>query len=653
MARFDRSNSILQLTTSPLGQDVLVPTAISGHEAISQPFSYRVQMISDQGGIDPDQMLHMPGCLVLRRDQEPARYFHGIFQEFAASGQARPDIFAYTAVLVPKVWFLSQTIDCRVFQEKSVKDILEQMFQDAGVTDVDFRLYAQPHQRAYTVQFNETDLQFATRLMEETGLFYFFEHDADRHTLVITDNNDAFHDIPDASLRFDANIVAEDVLNAWNRPRGTTHGKVTLKDYDPTQPGKLLQKDHEGDMKVGGAANRDVFLWPAATHAPQVVSNRSELMVQAAQAAVSVVSGAGSFRPLTSGAGFTLEQDPLTGEQGTRYIVRWMSFEAVDESWSTDGAPAHYANSFDCFPASVTWRQPFSVDRPDMGGIHSAIVLGPEGEEIYTDKYARVKIKFFWDYRGEATADKSVWARVMQPWAGPGWGWQFIPRVGTEVAVAFIDGDADRPIVLGGLYNGDQMPIYPPESEKTKSGLRTRSTLKGGSSEFNELTFEDKKGEELVFVQAQKDMSTKVKHDDRLEVGHDQSISIGNNRTEKVGNDEKIDIGNDRTETVGNDEKVTISNNRTVQIQQGDDKLTIQQGDLSIEVSMGKATVTAMQSIELIVGSSKVRIDQTGVSISGTLIDISGDASVSVGAPMVSVSGDATVSIDGGMVEIN
>jgi len=464
--------------------------------------------------------------------------------------------------------------------------------------------------------------------MEESGYFYFFEHEAGQHTLVVANSNDAFHPIPGASLRFNSNISAEDVLTGWHRPRGTTHGKVTLKDYDPDHPGKLLQATQTGKQKAGGAATRDVFVWPAATHHTQVVSDRGKLMVEAADASVSVVSGSGAFRPLAVGGKYTLEQDPLSDEQGVTFVVRWMSFEAVDESWSTDGAPAFYANSFECFPDTLPWRQPFSVPRPDMGSIHAAIVLGPAGEEIYTDDHGRVKIQFFWDYRKEATADKAVWARVVQPWAGSQWGWQFIPRVGTEVAVAFIDADPDRPVVLGGLYNGDQKPIFS-AAEKTKSGLRTRSTLKGGTSDYNELSFEDKKDAEMLHLQAQKDMSTKVKHDQTLNVAHDRTVAVGNA------------------------ESITIGNGRTAEISAKDDKLTVKQGDLSIEVSMGKATITAMQSIELKVGSSKIRIDQNGVSITGLVINVSGDATVSIDAPMTSISGDATMTIKGGLVEIN
>jgi type VI secretion system secreted protein VgrG len=627
MPTYDRSRSILQMT-SPLAADVLIPTAISGYEAISQPFSYRVQIVSTQSDISSDQVLHLPGCVILRRDDDPARYFHGIFQEFAAAGQARDGMYAYHAVLVPKFWFLSQTIDCRIFQKKTAVQILQQMLQDAGVTATDFRVYNNPPTREYTVQFNETDLQFATRLMEETGLYYFFEHSADQHTFVVADSNNAFQPIPDGTLRFNANIRGEDVLTAWHSPRATIHGQVTLKDYDPTQPSKMLEATDDGAQDIPGAKSRDVFLWPAATFDHGIVAGRSKFMMDAAMASDAVVSGAGAFRPLTAGATFTLEADADAGIQGASYAVRWMSFEAVDESWSTDGAPAFYANSFESFDTSTQWRQPFSVPKPDMGGVHSGIVLGPQGEEIYTDEYGRVKVQFFWDHWNEATADLSIWARVVQPWAGNGWGTQFIPRVGTEVAVAFMNGDADHPVVLGGLYNGQQMPIYP-VAEKTKSGLRTRSSLQGGTSEFNELTFDDKKGQELVFTQAQKDMSTKVKND--------QTLSVGNNRSV----------------TIGNAETITVGEGRTTQISDKDDSLTVQQGNLTIEVSMGKATVTAMQSIELTVGSNSIRIDQTGITIKGILISVSGDASVSVDAPMTSVSGDATMTITGGLVEIN
>ena len=611
MSGYDRSHSILQMT-SPLGDDVLIPVGIAGNEAVSQAFSYHVRIVSERGDIDATQLLSHPGCVILRRDEEVARYFHGIFQEFAADGMPRPGMYAYHAVLVPKVWFLGQTSDCRVFQKKTVVEILQQMFRDAGVDKVEFRVYGERRQREYTVQFNETDLQFGTRLMEEEGYFFFFEHSADAHTMVIADANSAFRDIPHARLRFDAQTAAaEDVLTRWNRPHGTAHGKHMLKDYDPSAPGKRLEDSTDSTLRHGGVPARDVFHWPAATHEPAVVRQRTRLLMEAAEAAVHVSDSGSTFRGLYAGGRFQLGQTEGSGDDEP-HVIRGLSFEATDESWTTEGAPASYSNSFDCFPNSVKWRQPMAVPRPDMGGVHSAIVLGPEGEEIYTDDLARVKVRFFWDYRKEATADKSCWARVLMPWAGNGWGTQFIPRVGTEVLVAFMDGDADRPVVLGGLYNGQDKPIYA-ESEKTKTGWRSRSSLKGGSNDFNELTFDDKTGDELVYMHAEKDHTVKVE----------------------------------------NDQKITVHANRTTIIETGDDKLTVQQGDLTIDVTMGKITITALQSIDLKVGQSTIHMDQASIKISAMTVTVEGSLLIDEKAPMINVKGSAMTVIEGGIVKIN
>ena len=265
--------------------------------------------------------------------------------------------------------------------------------------------------------------------------------------------------------------------------------------------------------------------------------------------------------------------------------------------------------------------QPIETPRPKMAGVHAAIVLGPEGEEIYTDDLGRVKVRFFWDWRKEADAAQSVWARVVQPWAGKQWGGQFIPRVGTEVAVAFVDNDPDRPIVLGGLYNAEQRPIYTP-GEKTKSGFRSRSSLGGSPDQFNEFTFDDQTGQERVYLKAQRDLQTQVLHDASHNVVHD--------RTRQVGHDEAVTIGGRQT--------ITITGDRNVEITSGNDSLRLDQGNITVEASAGCISIQAMQSIELRVGDSTIRIDPSGITIS---------------ARNVSISGQSETKIDGGMVLIN
>jgi len=282
------------------------------------------------------------------------------------------------------------------------------------------------------------------------------------------------------------------------------------------------------------------------------------------------------------------------------------------------------------------------------------VVLGPSGEEIYTDDLARVKVRFFWDHRSEATDALDVWARVIMPWAGNGWGAQFIPRVGTEVAVAFVDGDPDRPIVVGGLYNSNMSPIYS-SSDKTKSGFRTRSSLKGGTSDFNEYTFDDKKGSELIYEQAQKDLKTYVKND--------QTLTIDNCRMVTVKKDETVDIQNNQKITVKQDHSLTVTQgNRTIEVQQGNNSLTVDMGNHATDVKMGNVSLKAdlgqisneaMQSIEMKVGENSITIDQTGVTIKGLMVKIQGQVQTQIQGTMTQVSGDAMLQLQGGITMIN
>jgi type VI secretion system secreted protein VgrG len=301
-------------------------------------------------------------------------------------------------------------------------------------------------------------------------------------------------------------------------------------------------------------------------------------------------------------------------------VVREITHFAEDDSGSRRGGGASsYSNSFAAFANTVPWRQPMATARPRMEGLHTAIVLGPSGEEIHTDDQGRIKIRFFWDWREDATADSSDWARVVQPWAGNQWGGQFIPRVGTEVAVAFMDADPDRPIVVGGFYNGNDKPIFP-VAEKTKLGFRSRSVTKGGKEDFNEFSFDDKKGSEVVFLHAQKDMKTEVENDQTLTVDHDRTV--------------------------------TIKNNETVTIKEGDQSTEVKLGDISVKVDVGSITMEAMQSITLKVGQSSVKIDQMGITISGMMIKIEGQVMTTVQGTMTTVKGDAMLTLSGGITMI-
>ena len=550
MSGWERARALLTVN-SDLGEGVLMATALHVQEDISQPFDIRVSLVSERPDIDPDQVLHHGMTVALQHDGEPVRHFHGIVQSFATDGKVDGrDLTLYQARLVPRLWFLSQTSDCRIFQNKSVTDIVRAVTQDSSLPAPVFRLQNPHKPREYITQYNETDLEFVTRLLQEEGAYYFFEHKDGDHDFVVADHNGAFRALPGPAFRFDSAVDDDEVLTGWRSTRGTTHGKMRLIDYDPTAPKKRLDAQQQTILGTGGAGARDVFHWPALSHDPNRVRSLARFRLEADEAAVSLRRGEGRNRALVSGCSFTLAEDPLDGAKGKKLAVRSVSHNAWDQTFLTSDGGTGYTNHFTAFPLTIPWRESFSVQRPPMLGVHAAVVIGPKGTEIHTDDLGRVKVMFFWDHRKEAHPDQAVWARVVYPWAGNGWGWQSTPRVGTEVAVAFMDGDPDRPVVLGGMYNGDDKPIYT-EGEKTKSGIRTRSSLSGSSSNFNELTFDDKKGSELIYTQAEKDMRTLVKHDQFLTVNHCRVKHI------KV------------------DETVTIGKNRDVTVEKGDDSLTV------------------------------------------------------------------------------
>lgn len=613
MATNDKK-SLLSITSS--AESPLTAVRMAAHEMISEPFRFEIEVVA-AGTVNPTTMLNKPACVAVNHGGKTTRYFHGIVAEFGLLEQSGTVDKLYRMILVPQLAQAGIRSDCRMFFNKTAEDILKTIFNDAGVTKVAFRLYSQPSQRKATAQFNETSLHFATRLMEEEGWYYFFEHDSDSHTLVVTNDNNGFYTIPGTTLRLGVGTTA-DMLTEFRKPEAFAPGKVTLKDYDFEVPSKNLKVEQNTVLKHGGTGNRPVFHWPALTRDTGLAKNRARWRMEAAEAAVSLISAGGDNASLIAGGKFKLRNE--AGAE-TPHVVRQITHFAEDESERAGVAKAAtYSNSFTAFPNSVPWRQPMATARPRMEGLHTAKVLAPSGEEIHTDDQGRIKIRFFWDWREDATADNSEWVRVVQPWAGNQWGGQFIPRVDTEVAVAFMDADPDRPIVIGGFYNGTDKPIFP-VAEKTKLGFRSRSVTKGGTDAFNELTFDDKKGSELLFLHAQKDMTTEVE------------------------NDQKLTVENDRTVTIN-------KGNETVTLKQGNQTTELKLGDISVKCDVGSITMEAMQSITLKVGQSSVKIDQMGVTVSGMMIKIEGQVQTEVKGLMTQVSGSAMLQLSGGIIMI-
>jgi type VI secretion system secreted protein VgrG len=611
--------TLLTMSTA-LGDGVLQPIGLHAEEAISKLFAFSVRAVSQQKNLNADAVLYQPACVSLRRPVGQDRHFHGIVQSFTG-GDMWGAAFLYHLEIVPKLWFASQTSDCRVFHKKSTKDIIDVILKENGITDISYKIQGDQSPYDFVAQYNETDLAFITRLMEAEGYSYFFEFSENKHVLVISDNNTAFTAVSSAKMLIADKATTLDAVTTWRRTNTTAVGKVKLSDYDPLKPSSPVDGEQSTVLTTAGTSVRDVYEWPARTDKTATSTSRARLRQEIAEAQAGLIDATGYNHEFYPGGKFTLAAGPSKLEIEGDYGIQAVVHDAIDEVHANTGAITDYANSFVTFPIATKWRPPIVQPRPNMAGLFSGIVVGVDGEEIDTEEYGRIKVRLFWDHRKDATGDTTIWVRVLQPWSGDGWGWQHIPRVGTEVAIAFIDGDIDQPIVVGCLYNGEQKPPFSLPGDKTKSGIRTRSSLKGGASNYSELSFDDKKGSELVLLHAEKDLSVEVE------------------------NDQKTHIEGAQTDTVDKGRATTISNK--------DDTLEVSKGDISVKAALGKITVEAMQSIELKVGANSIKIDQSGITVSGTMVKIEGTALLDLKGAMAQLTGDAMTTIKGGIVMVN
>ncbi len=595
----------LLLFTSPLGDDTLPyqqntlhAIALSATERLSEPFAVRLTAMSTERAIDPNELIYQPVCVTLRTRPGADRYFNGVVRRMEAVGLARRGRWTYNLEIVPRLWFLSQTADCRIFQQKTVVEILQALFAEHGVAPVDFRIYGDQPVREYTTQFNETDLTFAQRLLQESGWFYFFEHTSAAHTLVITDRNQAFKPTPHPTHWVIHEGNNADVFDRWNEALQTAYGAVQLQDYDPTKPSTPVQGSQTTTLPTAGASARSVYRWAAMTMENQIAGDRARFRIEASEAEAALRQGHGFDPEFWPGRRFTLARDPFTGAEGIDHALHGVEHSATDDTWITGGSEPHYENHFTCLLQATQWRDHLSIPRPAMAGMFSAIVLGNAGEEIHADEIGRIKVRLLFDHRRETVASMATWVRVMQPWSGNTWGWQHLPRVGTEVAVSFMNGDPDFPVVVGCFYNEEMRPVFPIPEHQTRQGFRSRSTLRGTTQEFSELSFDDRKGQELIFLHAQKDYTTEVEHDQSIAVDHDRIVSIGNDETKTIGR------------------------------------------NYSLTTKTGSVEITAATSITLRVGGNTIVISDAGIQITST-----SDVAVTAAAA-VNVAATAAVSIE-------
>ena len=631
-------NNRFASVTTPLGPDTLLFSRMSGHEEMSRLFEYEVDLLIENknlgsivtAGFPTNKVLGEAMTVALSLPSGDTRYYHGLVTQFRHHG-ALDDCFLYRAVLRPWLWFLTRTSNCRIFQELSVPDIIKKVFADNGFSDFKLELTNSYKARNYCVQYRETDFNFVSRLMEDEGIFYFFEHEKTKHTLVIADSVNAYQTIGGyATIPYfppeNTGQRKQDHIFEWHTSHKVQSGTYVLNDYDFEKPqSNLVTKFTE--KKPHSHAEGEQYDYPGNYFEPPTGESYANIRLDELQTDHEVIQGRGNALGLTTGMLFSLKDHYLAPEN-TKHILIAANFLIVSNQYrSTSDEETHYECNFKAIRSTQQFRPQRLTPAPFVQGPQTATVVGKDGEEIWTDKYGRIKVQFHWERDGKKNETSSCWIRVAIPIAGKQWGWVSLPRIGQEVVVSFLEGNPDRPLITGSVYNATQMPPYALPANQTQSGLKSRSSKEGVADNFNEIRFEDKKGSEEVYVHAEKDFN----------------CVIENNETRKIGLDKK-DKGNQTTE---------IQNDRTATLNQGNDTLTVKTGNYVVDIDSGKATITAMTSIELKVGSNSIKIEQSGITIKGMMVKVQADATLDAKSPMTTVNGDGMLTLKGGITMIN
>jgi len=560
MAEFSQKDRVFWVT-SPLGKDELLLEGFSGREAISRPFRFSLDLLSTDPAIDPAKVLREPMSISVMLADGSERVIHGVVARFSQLGRAE-ELTAYKAEIVPWLWFLSLTQDCRIFQEQTVLEIIKAVLGEYGDLEYDVRCVGSYSPREYCVQYRESDFSFVSRLMEEEGIFYFFEHSDSGHKLILADDPSAIPECAQAEVKFSASPggwTEEDVITGVVREHVVHTTSVALTDYDHLQPSlNLLSSAVE-------TGDNELYDYPGKFTDTKAGERFAALRLEALSASGETLRGTSECRTFQSGHQFVFA-DYFKAEPKKKCLLTSVTHTARGGGYRSKGDTAHYGNDFECIPAEVPFRPAHLTERPVVRGSQTAVVVGPSGEEIYTDEHGRVKVQFFWDRNGKKDENSSCWIRVSQPWAGKNWGAVTIPRIGQEVIIDFLEGDPDRPIVTGRVYNKVQTPPYGLPANKTQTGIKSRSSKGGGGGNFNEIRMEDKKGEELLYLHAEKDKEVVVENDRSENVGSNESITIGNDRTENVGNNEGISIGTNQSLSVGKNRDVSVGSNQSLSV---------------------------------------------------------------------------------------
>ncbi|MBE7501635.1 MAG: type VI secretion system tip protein VgrG [Verrucomicrobiales bacterium] len=673
--------------TTPLGPDTFYLTSFSGAERVSGLFHYRLDLLSGGVDVDPAALLGQKATVTIQYANGQQRHLNGVIIRFLQNG----DGTTYVAELRPWLWQLGLTLNSQVFQNLSVPDILEKVFGAFGMTDFRRSLTGTYNPREYCVQYQESALGFVSRLMEEEGIFYFFEHTADKHTLVLADTGGVHQPCPGLDpLAWDdgsRSWPVDDVVRDLEFGQHLTPGTATVNDYNFETPDVSLKTQ----AQAGGTTDKwDRYEYPAGYLQTADGESKASLRLAAAAFPSEAMSGVTNCRGLAAGSKFTLKSYPRTAAN-REYVLREVTLTADQSGFQT---------SFVAFPSSATFRPLCVTPKPIIASAQTALVVGKQGEEIWTDKYGRIMVQFYWDRLGKKDEKSSCWIRVAQTWSGKGWGSVFLPRIGQEVVVSFLEGNPDRPLITGTVYNASQVLPYTFPDNQTVSTVKSQSS-KDGQGGSNEIRFQDLTGKEELLFRAHKDQCSWIGNIQVESVKKSRHVFIQENPpavdqlkdnvTDKAtldanAKDELVVEGNrsitikkdDSEETHTNEGKFTQKVAKTFLLKVAGDTLTIEAtndliikgktvtiestgGDLTLKSAANLAASAAQDLTQKATGeiSNQATRDFSAKGLNVTVeaqVNLTNKANVNLSNEAQvqnKVSGSAMVQIQGGIVQIN
>lgn len=637
MAALSQNKRLFYIDT-PLGKDKLLVRKLHGREAMSEAFFFSVDAVSEDPRLNITELVGKQITVAVRQsDESSLRYFNGYVRR-AKNLPPVGYLFQYRLEVVPWLWLLTRTADCYIHQNKTVPEVVEWVFKKFGFTDyrLELRNSSNYGPWVYLTQYRETAFEFVNRLLEIEGIYYFFEQKQGKHTMVIADAPAAHQPCPhQARVKLERAFGrgynrTEDTVFSWDVEKNVRSGKYSHRDFNFEKPDADMHSEVPARSRRTGNDNFEVYDYPGEFEEHGEGSAWVRLRMEEEETDEEFARGTSCARSLMPGFKFDLTGHERR-DQNRSYVVTEVVHSGEEENLLPEdqGRPARYTNSFRCIPFDIPYRAARKTPKHIMRGVQTATVVGKKGEEITCDKYGRVKVQFHWDRVGKKDEGSSCWIRVSQPWAGQNYGGMWLPRIGQEVIIDFIEGDPDRPIITGRVYNANQMPAWKLPDKQNWSGFKTRSTKGGGQDNANELRFDDTKGEENIVLHAEKDLEISVEKETVFETGTDHHFYVGNDHLEEIKKNHDATIGENCVITVG--KEISISSGTSTSISVGTDAALEAGQEVHIKGGM-KVVIEAGMQLSLKGPGGFVDIGPAGVTIQGTLVQINSGGSAGSGS---------------------